>query len=397
MKQQIRSTLVLMLLTTLAATGCKKDSAPAGGAPGPGAAMPPTQVGVITVHPRDIAQTDDLPGRTSAYQVAEIRPQVSGIVQKRLFEEGALVKAGQQLYQIDPAPYQAAGDTAKATLQKAQANVASLKVRSERYKDLVALKAVSQQDYDDAIAGFKSAEADIAAAQAALTQAEINLGYTKVMSPINGRIGKSAVTPGALVTANQTTPLTLVTQLDPIYVDVTQSSADLLRLRQRIAGGQLTASPQDTLVDLILPDINEKYPFAGKLKFSDVTVDPGTGSVNIRAQFPNPDGTLLPGLFVRAVIHEGTHNGALTVPQQAVNRDSSGQAAVMTVDAGNKVVPAKIQTGEAIGDQWIVTGGLQDGQQVIVQGWQKVQPGMAVSPVAIDDKGNPVQAQPAAK
>jgi membrane fusion protein (multidrug efflux system) len=375
--------LVLVLLTLTA--GCdnqKKDGAAAAG--GPGGGMPPTEVGIITVKAQNIEQTDNLPGRTSAFQVAEIRPQVNGIILKRLFEEGGLVTAGQQLYQIDPATYQAAYDTAQATLKKAQANLASIKVKADRYKDLVALKAVSRQDYDDAVASFKSAEADIASAQAAVQQTQINLAYTKVLSPISGRIGKSSVTPGALVTENQTTALAVVTQLDPIYVDVTQSSADLLKLKERLAGGQLTASANDTVVDLMISDIGQKYAHPGKLKFSDVTVDPTTGSVQIRAEFPNPEGLLLPGLFVQAIIHEGQHDNALMVPQQAVNRDATGGASVMTVDADNKVVPAKITTGDAIGDQWVVLSGLQEGQHVIVQGWQKVQPGGKVKPSDLD-------------
>ena len=382
-------TFLLVVAFSVMVAGCDNHKNTAAGSASP--APPPTEVGVVTLKLQNIEQTDNLPGRTSAYQIAEIRPQVNGIILKRLFEEGGLVKAGQQLYQIDPATYEAAYNTAQATLQKAQANVVSIQTRADRYKNLIALKAVSQQDYDDAVASFKSAQADIAGAQAALQQTEINLGYTKVLSPITGRIGKSSVTPGALVTAGQTTALAVVTQLDPIYVDVTQSSADLLKLKERLAGGQLKASANDAVVDLILPDVGQKYPYPGKLKFSDVTVDPTTGSVQIRAEFPNPNGMLLPGLFVQAVIHEGQHDNALMVPQQAVNRDATGAASVATIDENNKVAAAKITTADAIGDQWVVTDGLQAGQRVIVQGWQKVKPGMTVKPTEID-AGTPVAA-----
>lgn len=378
--------LTACLAAALGLNACGKNAQDGAGsakaAPGKAGApaMPPAEVGVVTVQPHTVDVTESLPGRTTAYQVAEIRPQVSGIVLKRLFEEGSMVKTGQQLYQIDPATYQAAVDTAVANVNKAAATLTAAKNQAGRYAGLVKLNAISRQAYDDAIATQRSDEADLASAKAALQTAQINLAYTKVMSPITGRIGKSSVTPGALVTANQTATLATVTQLDPIYVDVTQSSAQLMQLKNKLAAGQITPDKGDAVVDLMLDDVHQQYPHPGKLQFADVTVDPTTGSVDIRAEFPNPEGMLLPGLFVRAVLHEGQHDNVLTVPQQAVSRDAQGQASVWVVGADNKAQKAIIQTGDAIGDQWLVTGGLQAGQTIVVQGIQKVQPGATVKP-----------------
>jgi membrane fusion protein (multidrug efflux system) len=382
--------MTFAIMAALALAGCDggdKDHGSSKGAGGPPGGMPPTQVGIVTLQPKTIEVTEDLPGRTSAFQVAEIRPQVNGIILKRLFEEGGTVKAGQQLYQIDPAVYQANYQTAIASLHKAQALDVSARDQAVRYKQLVKVNAISKQAYDDALATEQSDEADIASAQAAVESAQVALAYTKVMSPITGRIGKSTVTAGALVTANQTDALTTVTQLDPIYVDVTQSSAQLLQLKQKIAAGQLKAGSQDAAVSLNIDEINQKYPQQGVLKFSDVTVDPTTGSVDLRAEFPNPDGTLLPGLFVRASINEGQRDNVILVPQQAVTRDAEGNASVLLVDSDNKVQQAAIDTGEAIGDQWIANSGVKGGERVIVQGIQKVKPGATVQVVELPGSG----------
>ncbi|MGB9716034.1 MAG: efflux RND transporter periplasmic adaptor subunit [Thermodesulfovibrionales bacterium] len=343
--------------------------------------LAPAEVSVIIVQPEQIILTTELPGRTSAYLVAEIRPQVSGIIQKRLFTEGSNVKAGQVLYQIDPAPFQAALDNAKAALGRAEANLPAIRSRAERFRELIADKAVSQQDYDDAVAALKQAEADVEYWKAAVKSAKINLEYTRVLAPISGRIGKSNVTEGALVTAHQPLPLATIQQLNPIYVDIPQSTAELLRLQRRLEEGRLKHEAKDqNKVKLILED-NTKYPLEGTLQFRDVTVDPTTGSVVLRAIFPNPENVLLPGMFVRAIVKEGINKKAIMVPQQTVFRDTKGNPFVYIVDKESKVQIRPIIIDRAIEDKWLVSEGLSAGEQVIMEGVQKVMPGMPVKTV----------------
>ena len=311
-------------------TGCGQQQA---GKPSQG----PPEVAVVEVQPERTAITTELSGRTSAYLIAEVRPQVGGIIQKRLFTEGGDVQAGDVLYQIDPATYQAAYASTRATLARAEANLTPVRLRADRYRELVAIKAVSQQDYDDAFAALKQAEADIQVSKAALDTARINLAYTRVTAPISGRIGKSSVTTGALVTSNQGTALATIQKLDPMYVDVTQSSADLLRLKQKMASGLLQRdSASSTKVKLILED-GTPYPPEGTLKFSDVTVDPTTGSVTLRTIFPNPKHILLPGMYVRTIVEEGVNERAILVPQQGVTRDQKGNPVAMVANGSNKV------------------------------------------------------------
>ena len=362
----------LLTIGGLSLAGC--DSKPAGPPPAPRVA----EVGVVTVKTQPVTLSTELPGRTTAFLTADVRPQVSGLITKRIFTEGADVQAGEQLYQIDPATYQATYDSALATLAHNQAVLASARAKSARYKPLAAAQAVSKQDYDDAVAATAEATADIATAQASIEQAKINLVYTKVAAPISGRIGRSTVTPGALVTANQTTALATVTQLDPIYVDVTQPATTVLRLRQELAAGKLQKSgPNQATVELVLED-GTKYPRSGTLQFSEVTVDQTTGTVLLRAIFPNPDHFLLPGLFVREELQEGTDEKGILVPQVGVSHNTHGDPTVMVVDKDGKAALKIIQTSRAIGDQWVVTGGLAPGDKVIVDGLQRIRPGAPV-------------------
>ena len=346
---------------------------------------------------RTVPLTTDLPGRTAAYRVAEVRPQVSGIVQKRLFEEGGQVKAGQQLYQIDPATYQAALQSAQADLVKARATLKSIEAKAERYADLVKINAVSKQDYDDVAASLDQAKASILVANAAVDTARINVGYTKVYAPIDGVIGKSVVTEGALVTANQTTALATITQLDPIYVDVSQSSSELMRLRQAVSAGVVRAGQADQApVTLRLDGAAQPYPHAGQLKFSDVTVDQGTGAVQVRAVFPNPDKLLYPGLFVRARVEQGSRDGAILVPQRALVRNPDGSAAVWVVGADNKVAPRPVATAQVIGDSWLIDSGLAAGERIVVEGLQKIRPGAEIRPIEAGAAPTPAAAPAAA-
>lgn len=377
-----RSALLVItcaLAGTLGIAGCKSKTngqkPPAG----------PPEVGVVTIQPQRVAVTTELPGRTSSPQVAEVRPQVSGIIQKRVFTEGSDVKAGQVLYQIDPATYQAAYASAKAAEARAEANLIPARLKEERYRDLVKIKAVSQQDYDDAFASLKQAEAEVAAARAAVETARINLAYTKVTAPISGRIGKSSVTTGALVTANQAAPLATIQQLDSMYVDITQSSADLLRLKQSLASGQLQRGGTRAAVKLILEN-GAPYPMDGMLKFSDVTVDQSTGSVTLRSLFPNPKQVLLPGMFVRAVIQEGVKEQAILVPQRGVTRNQAGNPMVMVVGAEEKVEPRVIKADRTVGENWLVAEGLKTGDRVILEGIQKARPGTQVKAVPFVSK-----------
>ncbi|QEM66828.1 efflux RND transporter periplasmic adaptor subunit [Geobacter sp. FeAm09] len=371
-------TLMGVLVGGLLLTGCGKKQA-AGGAAAAQAAPP--EVGVVNIQPQHVALTTELPGRTAATLVAEVRPQVNGIIQKRIFTEGSDVKAGQVLYQIDPATYQAAYASAKAALAKAEASLVSVRLKAERYKELVKIKAVSQQDYDDADAALRQGEADVAANKAAVETARINLAYTKVTAPISGRIGRSSVTAGTLVTANQTTALATVQQLSTMYVDVTQSSADLLRLKQSLASGILKSNTATQARVKLMMEDGSAYPLPGTLKFSEVTVDQSTGSVTLRAVFPNPKQTLLPGMFVRAILEEGINENAILVPQRGVTRNQKGEATVMAVGAGEKVEQRVIKVARTVGENWLVSDGLKAGDRVILEGLQKARPGTPVKAV----------------
>ena len=362
---------VLCMLLSLMLLACEEGGKGAPGSSGP------REVVIIKLEPRREVYTTALAGRIASFQVAEVRPQVGGILQQRLFTEGADVKAGQALYQIDPATYEAALDSAQAALMKAEANVTPARLKAERFRELLAIKAVSKQEYDDAQAAFKQAEADVAVNRAAVKTARINLEYTKVRSPISGRIGKSAFTPGALVTANQAQALTSVRQLDPVYVDITQSSQDLLRLRAQLTNGELRSAAEEAPVRLKLEN-GAMYPHEGRLQFTDVSVDESTGMVSLRALFPNPEHILLPGMYVRAVIAEGVDENALLVPQRALRRDPKGQASVLLVDGGGKVDVRLVDVGRTVGDSWQVLSGLKPGDRVIVEGGQNVRPGMSV-------------------
>ncbi|NQD60891.1 multidrug efflux RND transporter periplasmic adaptor subunit AcrA, partial [Enterobacter sp. CM29] len=336
--------VVLMLSGSLALTGCDDKEAQQG-------AQQVPEVGVVTLKSEPLQMTTELPGRTSAYRIAEVRPQVSGIILKRNFTEGGDVKAGESLYQIDPATYQASYESAKGDLAKAEAAAKISQLTLNRYKKLLGTQYISQQDYDSALADAQQANAAVVAAKAAVETARINLAYTKVTSPISGRIGKSAVTEGALVQNGQTNALATVQQLDPIYVDVTQSSNDFLRLKQELASGQLKQENGKAKVELVTND-GIKFSQTGTLEFSDVTVDQTTGSITIRAIFPNPDKTLLPGMFVRARLEEGTNPSAILVPQQGVTRTPRGDASALVVGADNKVETRNITATQAIGDKW---------------------------------------------
>ncbi|MGP3590167.1 multidrug efflux RND transporter periplasmic adaptor subunit AcrA [Vagococcus sp. WN89Y] len=362
--------VVLMLSGSLALTGCDDKPAQQGAGQMP-------EVGVVTLKSEPLQITTELPGRTSAYRIAEVRPQVSGIILKRNFVEGSDVEAGVSLYQIDPATYQAAYDSAKGDLAKAQAAANIAQMTLSRYKKLLGTKYISQQDYDTAQADAQQANAAVVAAKAAVESARINLAYTKVTSPISGRTGTSTVTEGALVQSGQTTALTTVQQLDPIYVDVTQSSNDFLRLKQELANGTLKQENGKAKVELVTND-GIKYSQPGTLEFSGVTVDQSTGSITLRAVFPNPDHTLLPGMFVRAKLEEGVNPNAILVPQQGVTRNPRGEATAMVVGEGDKVEVRNITAAQAIGDKWLVTDGLKSGDRVIITGLQKIKPGAQV-------------------
>jgi len=363
--------VIALASTAVLLSACSK---PAGMGPPPAQGTP--QVGVMTVQVQDVTINTELPGRTAPVLIAEVRPQVTGLVRSRNFVEGSEVQAGEVLYEIDPATYRA---SAGAALAKAEANLQSTRLKAERYQELVTIRAVSQQDNDDAAASQQQAEADVASARASLETARINLAYTRVTAPISGRIGKSSVTAGALVTANQTTALATVQKLDPIYVDVTQSSAAVMRLRRALAQGDLNAAAA-ARIGLLLED-GSRYPLEGKLQFSDVTVDPNTGAITLRAEFPNPKRELLPGMYVRAVVEEGSKRGALLVPQQAVTRDGSGKPLAYVVTADSKLEQRPLQIERAIADQWLVNTGLKAGDRLVVEGLQNAHPGAAVQVV----------------
>lgn len=380
-------TATLLLAVGLTTAACGKKQAPK-------PQMGPPEVGVIEVKQQRVALTTELSGRTSANMMAEVRPQVGGIIKKRLFTEGSDVKAGQVLYQIDPASYEAAFASAKATQARAEATLGSVRLKAERYQELVKIKAVSQQDNDDAQAAFKQSEADVAVTKAAVETARINLAYTKITAPISGRIGRSTVTEGALVTTNQTAALATIQQLGTMYVDVTQSSADLLKLKRNLTGGMMKkdAAAVQARVGLLLED-GSNYPHTGTLKFSEVTVDQSTGSITLRAVFPNPKQLLLPGMFVRAVLEEGVDEQAILVPQRGVTRNPKGEAMVMVVGAEEKVEPRIITAIRTVGENWLVGEGLKPGDRVILEGIQKARPGTPVKAVPFDAKPATAQAQ----
>lgn len=365
----------LGVVSTVAITAaCDRAKAPPAERPAP-------QVTVLTVKPQSVVIKTVLPGRTAPTVIAEVRPQVTGIVQSRTFTEGAEVKAGSPLYRLDPATYQTALDSARAAVAKAEAAVQTARRNVERNKELVAIKFVSQQAYDDAVATLRQNEADLASARAAAEAARINLAYTNVVAPISGRVGKSSVTAGALVTANQPAPLVTIQQMNPMYVDVTQSSTEVLRLRRAMSSGELKRASADAARVTLVLDDGTPYPHDGTLQFSDVTVDASTGAITLRALFPNPEGVLLPNMYVRAVIEEGVRDNAILVPQQAVTRDTKGQAIAMVIGANNVVEARPLKTARTFGSDWLIDAGLQPGDRVIIEGLQRANPGTTVQPV----------------
>jgi membrane fusion protein (multidrug efflux system) len=364
----------VMLVVSISVTGCGGNKAPPPGAP--------PDVAVVTVHHGSVPVITELPGRTSAYLVAQVRARVDGIVLKREFQEGADITANQRLYQIDPAPYRAALDSARAQLTRAQANVGSTQAQARRDEVLVAGNAVSKQALLNAVAAERQAVADVAAGQAAVQTAAINLGYTDIVAPITGRIGTSLVTQGAYVQASAATLMSTIQQIDPIYVDLNQTSVEGLQLRRQIANGTLkSSSPNGPTVKIVLED-GSTYRYSGRLQFTDITVDPGTGSVTVRAIFPNPRHVLLPGMFVRARIDQGMDDRAMLVPQEGVTHDRTGNATVLLVGGNDKVVLQTVTATRTYGTDWVVESGLKDGDRVIVAGMQKVKPGMLVHATA---------------
>ena len=382
MQMMIRFLAIAAGALALGACGSGEQQKAAGpGGPGGPGGMPAPTVGVVVTKAEAVPVAVELPGRTTPYTIAEVRPQVTGLLSTRLFTEGTDVKAGADLYQIEPATYRATLASAKATLARAEANLGVVRVKAQRYAELVLIDAVSKQANDDAQAAVAQAEAEVAAARAAVDKAAIDLAYTRVTAPIAGRIGRSAVTAGALVTANQPAALATIQQLDPIYVDVSQSSNEILRLKREFDAGRLKRARTATLpVKLILEDGSE-YPLPGKLAVSEAMVDPGTGDVTLRAIFPNPNRDLLPGMYVRARLVEGSREGAILVPHAAVTRDPRGNALVMVVNAENKVEPRPVEAAQTMGSTWIVSKGLAPGDRVIVEGLQRARPGTPVQAV----------------
>jgi membrane fusion protein, multidrug efflux system len=367
-EQRILQGMLLGAIGLLAA-GCARHTA---------APPPKPAVTVVNLHARPVSLTTELPGRVSAFRIAEVRPQVNGVILKRLFKEGDFVAAGQQLYQIDPAPYEATLASARASLAHARASVTAAKLTADRYQALSEAHAVSRQDYDNAVAILLQDRADVASGEAAVRAAEINLAYTKVYSPISGRTGRSSVTEGALVTANQATSLLNVTQLDPVYVDLTQPSTTIVRLKRELATGQIRRVDGDLAPTKLLLEDGTAYETAGTLQFSEVTVDEGTGSVTLRAIFRNPEGLLLPGMFVRATIEEGVREGAVLAPQQGINHAPDGTATALVVGANDTVEKRTVELDRAIGNLWVIKNGLAAGDRLIVGGLQRVKPGVKV-------------------
>ena len=359
----------IALLMLLAA--CSQEKAPKQG---------PVEVGVVTLSAQNVTVASELPGRTVSTSMSEVRPQVSGIIQKRLFTEGSMVRAGQPLYQIDQRLYRASRDEALATLASAQATAAAAQAKAQRYRSLGDTEAVSAQDRDDVIATARQAQAAVQQARASLQTSNVNLEFTLVRAPISGRIGRTLFTPGALVTASQTDPLTTIQQLDPIYVDVTQSSAQLLALRRSLASGKTL--PASATIRLKLEDGSD-YPLEGRIEFAEPIVDPDSGTVTLRARFPNPDGLLLPGMFVRVVAPQSVVPNAILAPQQGIARDPKGNATALVVTKANKVEQRTVTAAQAIGDKWLITAGLKAGDRLIVEGTDKVQPDATIKPVPV--------------
>lgn len=359
----------------LALAGCQPGEPPAAGGP------PPPPVGVVKVEPRPTVITSELPGRLEPTRIAEVRARVAGIVLQRAFREGSDVKAGQLLFRIDPAPLQADLAAAEAALARSEASLALARVQANRYAALVKSSAISQQEYDNATAAQKLGEAEVAAQRAARDRARLNLGYATVAAPISGRIGRALVTEGALVGQDESTPMARIQQLDPVYADFTQPVSQLARLRKAFASGQLERADEGgAKVALVLED-GSQYAHPGRMLFSDVTVDPDTGQVTLRAQFPNPDRLLLPGMYVRVRLEQGVEQQAIRIPQQAVQRSPDGGGSVLVVGADNKPVPRAVVTDGTVGDEYIVRDGLAAGETVVVDGFQKIRPGATVQPV----------------
>lgn len=365
--------MLLVVVTTLA--GCKKADDKA--------KPPPTEVGYVVMKTESVALATELGGRTSAYETSDVRPQVSGVIQARLFEEGSLVKAGQTLYRIDPSLYRAAEAQARANLASAEATRETAEAKAKRYKPLSEIEAVSLQDYSDALAVSRQAAASVAQNKALVDIAAINQRFTSVPAPITGRIGRSIVTTGALVTANQADALTTIQRLDPIFVDIPQSSADLVALRRSLASGNTIPSSAEVLLKL---EDGSEYPAAGRLEFAEAMVDSGTGAVTLRARFPNAAGLLLPGMYVRARLSQSTARDAILVPQQGVSRDPRGNATVMLVGADDKLVQKSVKADRTVGDKWLVSSGLAAGDRVVVEGLSRVKAGQAVKPVPAGSK-----------
>ena len=379
-----RRLVALSLALTVALAACKGGEAPPQGGPG--------QVTVVTLKAEPVTLTRELTGRATGYQVAEVRPQVSGIVAKRLFTEGSLVKQGQPLYQLDDAAYRAQANSARAQLARAEATASAARLAARRSGELVKSRVISVQDDENAQAAWKQAEADVGAARAALDAANVTLGYARITAPISGQIGKSSVTQGALVSAGQAQALATINQLDPIYIDVSQSSTELLQLRRELAAGRLQGAAE-LPVDILLED-GSTFAHKGTLEFSEVSVDPSTGSYGLRVRVENPDQVLMPGMFVRAVLGSGVRQDALRVPMQGIARDPKGNTSAMVVDGDGKVAVRQVTVSRAIGDTWLVEDGLKAGDKVIVEGLQKIGPGM---PVQATEKGAKAAAPAAGK
>jgi membrane fusion protein (multidrug efflux system) len=377
-----RAASAALLASALLAACGGKDAASAGGGGAPGGGMPPPEVGVVTVAPHAVGLVTELPGRLEASRVAQVRARAAGILQKRLFREGSDVRAGQTLFQIDAAPYRAALQSAQATLARGQANLTQASSQVERFKPLVEANAISKQDYVNAVAAQKQAQADVAAGQAAVQTAQINLGYATVTAPIGGRIGRALVTEGALVGQGEPTQLALVQQINPMYVNFTQSTTDVLQLRRALTSGRLKrASGSDAASVRVVLEDGSEYAQAGRLLFSDLTVDPTSGQITLRAEVPNPDGLLLPGGYVRVRLEQAQAQEAITLPQQAVQRSQQGDS-VMVVGPDGKVAPRPVKVGAAQGGQWVVLDGLKPGEMVMVDGFQKLRGPGPVKPVA---------------
>ena len=402
----VGAVVLLAIAAALAACGAKNDNPPgaaAGKGPGAGGGPPPAEVGVITVEPRPVGLVTELPGRLEASRVAQVRARAAGILQKRVFVEGSDVKAGQLLFRIDPAPYQSALAGAQATLQRAQANLSQAAAQAERYKPLVEANAISKQEYINAVAAQKTAEADVASARANLQTSQINLGYATVTAPISGRIGRALVTEGALVGQGEATPLALIQQIDPMYVNFTQSTTEVLALRRAVESGKFRRadSAGSASVRIVLED-GSVYPQLGKLLFSDLTVDPTSGQITLRAEVPNPRAFLLPGMYVRVRLEQVETPTGILLPQQAVQRGTTGDS-VMVVAADGTVSPRPVKVGTAQGDAWVILGGLKPGEMVMVDGFQKLRGNAPVKPVpwqapgtgAAGGEGSPAASAPA--